>query len=85
MSEFEKKKQELILEMDEFQYKNIIKYDSRKEEECPICLNSFKRIDIIKVFNKCEHIYHKNCLLDWLKRSNICPICKHDLKDDINI
>ena len=82
--EFQEKKKELILEMDEFQYKHIQKYDSRKETQCAICLSDFVGVDIIKSFYKCEHIFHKKCLLDWLKKSNICPLCKHDLKEDIN-
>lgn len=81
--EFQEKKNKIILEMDEFQYKHILKYDSRKETRCSICLNDFDRTDIIKSFYKCEHIFHKSCLLDWLKKSNTCPLCKHDLKDDI--
>ena len=84
LSEFERKKRQLILEMDEYQYKHIIKYNSRKETECSICLGEFIGTDIIKAFNKCEHIFHKKCLLDWLKNHNYCPLCKHDLEDDIN-
>ncbi len=70
--------------MDEYQYKHIIKYDNRKEKECAICLDEFIGTDMIKSFNKCGHIFHKKCLLDFLKKSNYCPICKHDLEDDIN-
>jgi hypothetical protein len=33
--------------MDEYQYKHIQKYESRKETECTICLEQFKGIDII--------------------------------------
>ena len=84
ISDFDKKKQNLFLEMDEYQYKHIQKYESRKETDCAICLEEFKGIDIIKAFYKCEHIFHKNCLKNWLKRSNVCPLCKHDLTDDIN-
>ena len=84
LSEFDKKKQNLFLEMDEYQYKHIQKYESRKETECAICLEEFKGIDIIKAFYKCEHIFHKQCLKSWLKRSNQCPLCKHDLTEDIN-
>ena len=84
LSDFDKKKQDLFLEMDEYQYKHIQKYESRKETECAICLEEFKGIDIIKAFYKCEHIFHKNCLKNWLKRSNVCPLCKHDLTEDIN-
>ena len=84
LSEYDKKKKQLILEMDEYQYKHIQKYDSRKETECAICLNEFIGVDIIKAFYKCEHIFHKSCLLDWLKKSDSCPLCNHNLKDDIN-
>ena len=83
LSDFDKKKFELIVEMDEYQYKHIQKYDSRKETECAICIEDFKGIDIIKAFYKCEHIFHKRCLLDWLKKNNTCPLCNHDLSDDI--
>ena len=84
LSDFDKKKKQLILEMDEYQYKHIQKYDSRKETECCICCNDFIGVDIIKAFYKCEHIFHKKCILDWLKKSNTCPLCNHDLTEDIN-
>jgi len=84
LSDFDKKKDNLFLEMDQFQYKHIQKYDSRRETECVICLEEFKRNDIIKEFYKCRHIFHKDCLKSWLKRSNACPLCKHDLTEDIN-
>ena len=80
----EKKKLQLILEMDEYQYKHIQKYDdSRKETNCAICLEDFKNTDIIKAFCTCKHIFHKKCLLNWLKDHDICPLCKHDLNDDM--
>ena len=70
--------------MDEFQYKHIDKYESRKETKCTICLSEFKPIDIIKVFCTCDHIFHKKYLLNRLKKSNLCPLCNHDLTDDID-
>jgi len=83
LSGMEKKKLQLILEMDEYQYKHIQKYDSRKETECAICLEEFKGVDIIKAFSTCQHIFHKKCLLNWLKTHNKCPLCNHDLSDDM--
>jgi hypothetical protein len=78
-----KKKSEIILDMDEFQYKHILKYSSRKEDSCAICLQKFKGTDIIKEFY-CKHIFHKKCLLKWLQNSNLCPLCKYNLIDEIN-
>ena len=69
--------------MDEYQFKHIQKYQNREEKECAICLGDFQGIDILKAFYKCDHIFHKKCLLDWLKKHNDCPYCKHDLSDDI--
>ena len=83
LTDHERKIRQLFLEMDEYQYKHIQKYESRKETECAICLEEFKGTDMIKAFHKCEHIFHKNCLRDWLKKQVVCPLCKHDLEDDI--
>ena len=80
---FNKKKNIFIMELDEFQYKHLKKYTALKEENCPICLQKYKNHDIIKEF-PCKHIFHKNCIFKWLKQSNVCPICKHDLTEEIN-
>jgi hypothetical protein len=77
-----KEKADFILELNEFQYKHINKYSSRKEENCTICLENFKGTDIIKEFS-CKHIFHKKCLLKWLEKSNNCPLCKHNMAEDI--
>ena len=77
-----KEKEDFILELNEFQYKHINKYSSRKEENCTICLENFKGTDIIKEFS-CKHIFHKKCLLKWLEKSNNCPLCKHNMAEDI--
>jgi hypothetical protein len=80
---FIKKRNQFILELDEFQFKHLKKYSALKEDKCAICLQKYKGADIIKEF-PCKHIFHKNCIFKWLKQSNVCPICKHDLTDDIN-
>ena len=44
-----------------------------------ICLDKYKMNDIVRVTN-CKHIYHKECLDDWLKNySYKCPICRKEL------
>lgn len=46
---------------------------------CPIC---FEELKIGKVL-QCGHIYHLECLLNWLKECGLnacsCPICRSDL------
>ena len=78
-----KKKNRFILELDEFQYKHVKKYSTIKEDNCAICLQKYKGVDIIKEF-PCKHIFHKNCILKWIKNSNKCPLCKFDITNDVN-
>ena len=80
---FMRKREQFILELDEFQFKHLKKYSALKEDKCPICLQKYKSADIIKEF-PCKHIFHKNCIFKWLKTSNVCPLCKHDITDEIN-
>ena len=79
---FNRKKKKYMMELDEFQYKHLKKYSALKEDKCPICLQKYKSADIIKEF-PCKHIFHKNCIFKWLKQSNVCPICKNDISEEI--
>ena len=83
MQAYNLKKKKYILELNEFQYKHIKKYSKIKEKKCSICLLKYKKPDIIKEF-PCNHIFHKNCILRWLEKSNICPLCKYDITGDVN-
>jgi len=51
------------------------------KKDCIICLEAFKNgEDVITV--PCFHLYHKLCVLEWFKKNNACPICKHVLSKD---
>lgn len=39
-------------------------------DECVICLEP--NVDYALV---CTHKFHKECIYDWLGRSNVCPVC----------
>ena len=80
---FKEKKKKFILELDEFQFKHLEKYSALKEEKCPICLQKYKGADMIKEF-PCKHIFHKECIFKWLNKSNVCPLCKYDISDNVN-
>ena len=80
---FNDKKKQFFLELNEFQYKHIKKYSKIKEKKCSICLLKYKKSDIIKEL-PCNHIFHKNCILKWMEKSNVCPICKYDITEEVN-
>ena len=46
-----------------------------KEKKCVICLEEFQNGDE-KTTLPCFHIFHPNCINQWLKKHDNCPICK---------
>ena len=59
--------------------KVYISQDAQKPDglcnEAWTCMEKFVKNDEI-VTLPCIHMFHKNCIKNWLDRSNICPICK---------
>lgn len=42
---------------------------------CAVCLEEFRNYEYIAIC-RCKHCFHMNCLLQWLKHRNFCPMCK---------
>ena len=53
-------------------YKNIT---------CNICLDNFEIGNILRIL-ECNHEFHEECILTWLKSNNTCPICRHELESN---
>jgi len=49
--------------------------DSDQTPRCAICLGILQRGDLVGDIS-CDHIFHKNCLKDWVRRKNKCPLCQ---------
>ena len=52
-------------------YYKVNKFDN---VECSICFDLFKENELLKQLN-CNHIFHKECLSQWLLNENKCPVC----------
>ena len=50
--------------------------------ECCICFESHNLRDRV-VRLPCAHIYHPSCIVDWLRRSCTCPVCRYELPTDV--
>jgi len=56
-------------------FKNLIK----KDKKCSICLESNKK-QLAFLNCKSKHFFHRECILNWLKENNTCPICREQIK-----
>ncbi|PON85065.1 43kDa postsynaptic protein [Trema orientale] len=55
-----------------------------RQHQCSICLEEFSfdhniGDDRAQKLAKmpCSHVYHKNCIEEWLKTSHMCPLCRY--------
>jgi hypothetical protein len=48
--------------------------------ECVICYNDIDTSDRTEyMIAPCNHIFHKDCLIQWMEVKMECPICRHNL------
>ena len=43
--------------------------------ECTICLTEVEEGDRVGILS-CQHIFHAECLQQWISRRNVCPLCQ---------
>ena len=69
--------EEILNELPETQIEDATKLDPEKKN-CIICLEDFKNGDKAIIL-PCIHIFHTECIKNWLKTQDTCPICKFKL------
>ena len=56
---------------------------SSKSGRCTICFTSFEEGERTKILPGCGHMFHVDCIRDWLRRSEFCPNCKHNVREEL--
>lgn len=54
---------------------------ANESNECSICLDELV-IGQPALRIPCGHLYHEDCVKDWLRKSNECPVCRYELPTD---
>jgi hypothetical protein len=53
----------------------------RYGDTCAICLESWKDTDEVSKFEPCGHLFHSDCISEWIRRKSTCPTCRTDVCD----
>ncbi|VVB01609.1 unnamed protein product [Arabis nemorensis] len=57
----------------------------KEDKECSICMENLSetssREKVIRMPN-CLHLFHQDCIFEWLKIQNSCPLCRRVLYED---
>ena len=54
-------------------------FQSDSYTACAICIDNYDDADEVFVGEDCNHMFHKECLLDWLQRHDGCPCCRKNM------
>lgn len=52
------------------------------DNSCPICMEDYAETDPITKLN-CGHYFHQACINEWLKKSSLCPYCRHKVDEPL--
>lgn len=59
---------------------NNDKTDNNDEtsERCCICLVNFEQDEDVSKM-PCHHVYHRDCIIQWLRINHVCPLCRFQM------
>ena len=66
--------QNIIRQQNTYSDFSMLYYHIGDKKECSICLEHINKNHLIRVL-KCFHIYHDECISEWLNKKKICPEC----------
>ena len=61
---------------------NYVNKESEKIN-CAICFEEVKKkkdVDYSNTCLRCEHVFHRKCLIPWIRQKDTCPICRKKKK-----
>uniref|UniRef100_A0A6U5JM18 RING-type domain-containing protein n=1 Tax=Corethron hystrix TaxID=216773 RepID=A0A6U5JM18_9STRA len=53
--------------------------------KCIVCLQPCRYGEKVLCSNVCSHIFHYDCIIDWLVQNNTCPVCPCSMYTDDQI
>ena len=62
-------------------------YSEENENEvpdtvCPISLEVHQHGDLLCEITGCHHIFNQANLVNWFRRSHLCPVCRYNVRTD---
>lgn len=70
-------------DIDSLKTVNITEEQIASSTECPVCKEDFSVGEEVKQL-PCEHLFHPNCVVTWLKMHNTCPVCRRAIGSNVN-
>lgn len=56
--------------------RHAMKNGAAEDEDCVVCLDSFRDGQCCRKLAACGHLFHKRCVDSWLVKVAACPMCR---------
>ena len=66
-----------------YKYVKVMKNEENEKEKCTICLSDFEEQEDVRRL-PCMHLFHIECVDQWLPMNKRCPICRVDIESKAN-
>ncbi|KRW99292.1 hypothetical protein PPERSA_07064 [Pseudocohnilembus persalinus] len=66
----------------QMQLNKVIDPKDIEGNSCTICMDYFEEKQMLSIL-PCKHIFHKQCLSEWLKRDGVCAVCRNNVTEMI--
>jgi hypothetical protein len=53
--------------------------ETLQNQSCFICIECYKKSELLRILPNCKHSFHKKCIDKWLKKNATCPTCRDPL------
>jgi hypothetical protein len=58
--------------------RELAKNPDMKDENCTICVSKYQIGENVTELN-CKHIFHTECISEWVKYKSECPVCRQSI------
>ncbi|XP_009771481.2 E3 ubiquitin-protein ligase RING1-like [Nicotiana sylvestris] len=71
--------------LEKVKVEKMINMEENVGENCSICFDMLISEGIIEVTRMpCKHLFHGGCIVQWLEKNHVCPLCRFKMPLDKN-
>lgn len=76
-----KRNDDIILNAETQRYSTLDSALQNQNTFCSVCQENFETESSVCILD-CNHVFHDNCMREWVKYNQKCPNCRHPIECD---
>ena len=64
--------------------RRVVEYERDADDACSICFEVMVRKEKVLTLPECGHVFHSECLFEWVRRKAVCPYCRNNISEALD-